>query len=290
MRCAACSHSWFVQPELSLEQQFNASDLSREKVERMRKPSVAEDVSPHLAIREKEFARRKSSSKIAAISAWSGTAAVFLILATAAVIKRDDVVNIFPKASSAYAMAGLDVNRFGLVFADITADRVFDGTTPVLTVSGIIRNVSGKTRDVPAVRVDLRDDSGADVESVLIYPSEVSINPGAEITFSSRLDSPSLDAYDLAVTFVNTGGHVRLVDETADAGHHEMPADEHGEPHDAPDSHDQEAGRSHDVPDAGSHDDTSHSETGPDHLVADDAHVVDPHAADPHGEGHAEHG
>ena len=100
VRCAACSHAWFVKPELSLEQQFNASDLSREKVERMRKStSVDEDVSPHLAYREKEFARRKSTSKLAAITAWGGTAAVFLMLGvTARAQPQFDVVNIFPES------------------------------------------------------------------------------------------------------------------------------------------------------------------------------------------------
>ena len=211
-------------------------------------------------------------------------------------------------------MVGLDVNRFGLEFADIRAERIFDGTTPVLTISGTIVNITDKPRTVPGVRVDLRDDSGRDVESILIEPSESAIAPGAEVTFSSRLDSPSLEAYDLAVTFVATDGQIRLVDtggqdvngETSDhhettdehaapGAHDETPSDDHGsdtsaydETHDAEDAtHAPDA--SHDAPGEG-HAPADASDHGPDHDVAADTHAVDPHAADPHGEDHADHG
>jgi predicted Zn finger-like uncharacterized protein len=285
VRCAACSHAWFVKPELSLEQQFNASDLSREKVERLRKSNLHEDASPHIAYREKEIARRKNSSKLAAITAWSGTAAVFLILGVTAVLNRNSVVNLFPKASSAYAMMGLDVNRYGLEFADIRAERVFDGTTPVLTISGAIVNVSDQPRSVPGVRVELRDDSGRDVESILIEPSVSAIGPGGEVTFNSRLDSPSLDAYDLAVTFVATDGQIRLIDPDSQISHDKFsdshqPAEEH---------HDEVLSESHDAPD-GEHVPAEAHQDGDGYGSDHNVDTVDPHASDPHGEDHADHG
>ena len=265
VRCAACAHSWFAQPELSLEQQFDAADLSREKVERQRQAHTGSpDVAPHLAIREKEMSRRESGSRLAAISAWGGTAAIFFALGAGAVIKRDEVVRFFPEASSAYAMAGLEVNPFGLEFADVAADRRLEGTVPVLTISGTILNVSDRPQAVPNVRVDLRDDTGFEVESLLVTPDATSIGPGGEVQFASRLDSPSLSAYDLEVTFVPPTENVRLAAgvtpephgepahddghthvETADdhhsapgeLDHHEAPADDHHEP--APAGHDE---------------------------------------------------
>lgn len=237
VRCAACAHSWFVRPELSLEEEINASDLSREKVERMRKASIpAEPTAPHLAYREKELSKKRNGSRMAVIAAWGGTAAVFFALGIAAILQRDDVVRVFPQASSAYAMAGLEVNRFGLEFADVTADRIFDGTTPVLTVSGTIVNVSKRTQMVPNVRIDLRNDAGADVESALIAPEATSLAPGEQLTFNSRLDSPSLEAYDLAVTFVEIDPNAIRLAAPGEARHDPAPAVAHDD-HAPPEEH-----------------------------------------------------
>ena len=223
VRCAACAHSWFAQPELSLEEKLEAASLSREKVERQRQEHspAAPSVAPHLAFREKEFSRKESGSRLAALTAWGGTAAVFFALGIGAVVKRDDVVRMFPEASSAYAMAGLDVNPFGLEFADVAADRRLEGTVPVLTVSGTILNVSDRPQAVPNVRVDLRDDAGFEVESILVTPEALSVGPGGEVSFSSRLDSPSLAAYDLEVTFVPPTENVRLAAGVPSQPHHE---------------------------------------------------------------------
>ncbi len=252
VRCAACAHSWFAQPELSLEEKLEAASLSREKVERQRQEHspAAPSVAPHLAFREKEFSRKASGSRLAALTAWGGTAAIFFALGIGAVVKRDDVVRMFPEASSAYAMAGLEVNPFGLEFADVSADRRLDGTVPVLTVSGTILNVSDRPQAVPNVRVDLRDDAGFEVESILVTPEALSVGPGGEVSFSSRLDSPSLAAYDLEVTFVPPTENVRLAAGVPSQPHHE------------PESH---APVSHD--------------TG--HAV--ESHAVDTHAMDDHG-------
>ena len=280
VRCAACSHAWFAQPELSLEEEINASDLSREKVERMRKASAAPgDVAPHQAYRAKEMARKRNGSKVAALAAWGGTAAVFLAVGATAILKRDDVVRAFPEASSAYAMAGLDVNRFGVEFTDVSADRIFDGTTPVLTIVGGMVNVTKKVQPVPNVRVDLLDDGGQGVESVLIMPEEMSIQPGAVIEFSSRLDSPSLAAYEMAVTFVDSDDSLRLVAPEADIESHDA------ETHDVAPAHAEE----NVVPDEAAHDEPALiSENTEVQSTHHDAHDVSPaetghEPADEHG-------
>ena len=250
VRCVACAHSWFAQPELSLEEKLEAASLSREKVERQRQEHspAAPSVAPHLAFREKEFSRKESGSRLAALTAWGGTAAVFFALGIGAVVKRDDVVRMFPEASSAYAMAGLPVNRFGLEFSDITADRVFDGTTPVLNVTGRVLNVTDRVQPVPDIRVDLRNDTGHEVESLLVTPSQTSIAPGEEFSFSTSMNSPSLEAYDLAVSFVPQDDSLRLVADPdthldSHASEPEHQTEDHADPH-ATDGH--EASDSHD--------------------------------------------
>ena len=310
VRCAACSHSWFVRPELSLEAEISASDLSREKVERMRKAAApVEPTAPHLAYREKELAKRKTGSRMAAIAAWGGTAALFVAAGAAAIVMRNDVVKVFPEASSAYAMAGLEVNRFGLEFADVSADRIFNGTTPVLTVTGSIVNISKRAQIVPNVRVDLRDDAGADVESVLIAPEATSIAPGETITFHSRIDSPALEAYDLAVTFVEVDDSMLRLAAPSETGHasdheeedgHNSTSDDHhaveddhhpveDDHHPAPaedDHHAEPSGDAHHPQESG--DDHHPVEAGPAELAESSLHPHDP--VEPEHDSHDEHG
>jgi predicted Zn finger-like uncharacterized protein len=201
VRCAACGHSWCAKPELSLEQQFDAADLSRDKVERVRQADTAGAVSPHQAFREREIAKRRKGSLLAAVGAWTGSAVVFFGLGATAVINRDDVVKYWPQAATAYAMAGFETNRFGLEFGPVDAERTFDGTTPVLNLAGSIQNISDDFRPVPVVRIDLRDDQGRSVDSVLITLNEDVLAPGKESRFSTRIDNPPLEAFDLAMSF-----------------------------------------------------------------------------------------
>lgn len=232
VRCAACGHSWFARPELSLEEKFNASDLSREKVERIRQKQDGPDLAPHQAIREKEFARKENGSRMAALAAWTGSAAIFFGLGAGAVIKRDDVVKYWPEASSAYAMAGLDVNRYGLEFGPVDAERTFDGTTPILNLSGVVTNPTGKAHYVPELRIDLRDDHGRNVDSVLITLDQTMLAPGEEGHFMTRIDSPPLEAFDLAMSFVEPPkADTRLADISEDA-HAATHTETHGENHD----------------------------------------------------------
>ena len=202
VRCAACAHSWFAKPELSLEEEFNSSDLSRDKVERIRKSQEGANLEPALAFREKEFAKRQNSSRLAAVSVWGVSAAIFFGLGAGAIAYRDDVVKHWPQSSSAFALAGLETNRFGLEFGPIEATRTLEGTTPVLNLTGLVKNTSEDIQTVPVIKVDIRDDMGRDVDSVLISLDESELAPGTNGKFLARIDSPPLDAFDLAMSFV----------------------------------------------------------------------------------------
>lgn len=272
VRCAACGHAWFARPELSLEERFNASDLSREKVERMRQATKS-SLQPHQAIREKEFARKAKGAKFAALSAWGMSAVLFLAFGAFAVTQRDMVVKLWPKASSAYAMAGLDTNRFGLEFGPVSAERTFDGTMPVLSIAGTVDNITNRDQRVPVIKVELRDDHGATVDSVLISLDMDILPAGEEGHFETTLDSPPLEAFDLAMSFVQADEiGARLVEPSAEGADHH-PADDHGsdDGHGPADDHAP-------IDDHGS--DDAH---GPDeeHPPASDPHATDdPHEVD----------
>lgn len=211
VRCASCGHSWFAKPQ---EEGLPAAPaentgLTREQVERLRQTAAANSAAragPHAEFRAREHARRKRERSRAAAIAWGVAFVLFGGLAIGAVLFRDQVSEAFPKAASLYRMVGLDVNRFGLVLENVNAKRSFDGTTPVLTVTGEAVNQSEERRDAPQLRVVLRDEDGKEVKEWTDSLGVPSLGPGERIEFSSRFDAPPVETYRLTVTFAPLPG------------------------------------------------------------------------------------
>lgn len=212
VRCASCGHSWFAKlqeegaPVAPVEEN---TGLTREQVERLRQTAAANSVAragPHAEFRAREHARRKRERGRAAAIAWAVGFVLFAAAALGAVVLRNQVAEAFPKAASLYRMVGLDVNRFGLVLENVDAKRSFDGTTPVLTVTGSAVNQSEERRDAPQLRVLLRDEDGKKVQEWTDSLSVPSLGPGERVEFSSRFEAPPVETYRLTVTFAPVPG------------------------------------------------------------------------------------
>lgn len=183
VKCAACGHSWFVGPEGSAD-------------------TAALAAGAHEAYRLKVRERRRRKSRAAALTAWTATAAAFVVILSGLVMFRGEVVDRWPQSASTYAMLGMDVNRFGLDFLDTEAERFFDGTTPILEVRGAVGNTSDKTQIAPAVRVNLLDDNGAQVARAFATISPSNIPVGATATFAARIENPPFESFELELAFV----------------------------------------------------------------------------------------
>src|SRR5262249_30358968 len=78
---------------------------------------------------------------------------------------RSDVVRAMPQTASLFAAIGLPVNLRGLAFSDITTTRETHDNVTVLLVQGTITNVSKQPRDVPRIRLAMKNAAGAEVYS-----------------------------------------------------------------------------------------------------------------------------
>jgi predicted Zn finger-like uncharacterized protein len=182
VKCAACGHSWFVGPEGA-----GAGNTA---------------LGAHEAYRLKVRERRRRKSRAAALSAWTATAAAFLVILTGLVLFRGEVVNRWPESASTYAALGMPVNRFGLEFVESEAERFFDGTTPILEVRGAVENVAGRTVSAPMVRVILLDDQGAQVAEAFAPISPSSIPQQASAVFAARVENPPFESFELELQLV----------------------------------------------------------------------------------------
>lgn len=143
---------------------------------------------------------RRERARAAAV-VWTATGAALAASATGMVTFRQDVAEVWPRSASAFAALGLDVNVYGLEFYDLAVERAFDGPTPILLVSGEVRNIGRDIKVVPPVRISLRDTRSNEIFELVHVVSEERISAGEAAAFQIRVENPPSDAVDLEATF-----------------------------------------------------------------------------------------
>jgi predicted Zn finger-like uncharacterized protein len=221
VRCAACGNSWFAEPQLELrdraddavvlDQAQRSEPLTRERVERLRRAAEQPGPAPSAAakFRAQQAERMRRDRMRAAIAAWGATGAAVAASAAGMVVFRQDVAELWPRSASAYAALGLDVNVYGLEFYDLTVERAFDGPTPILLVSGEIRNLGRDDKNLPPVRLSLRDAQSQEVFASVHVVDAHKLHGGQSTPFQIRVENPPADAVDLEATFASPAeGHM----------------------------------------------------------------------------------
>jgi len=218
VRCAACGFSWFAEPQLELRATAEApvmrtpeeparEPLTRERVERLRRAAEQPGPAPSAAakFRQQQSDRMRRDRARAAVVVWGATGAALAASATGMVMFRQDVAELWPRSASAFAALGLDVNVYGLEFYDLAVERDFSGATPVLVVSGEVRNIGRDDKLVPPVRVSLRDTSSHEIMQLVNAITDQPVAAGAAVPFQIRVENPPTEAVDLETTFASFG-------------------------------------------------------------------------------------
>ncbi len=200
VKCAACDHSWFVGPR-------GETDVTR------RGPIAG----AHEAYREKVRARRARASRSVALVTWLVVGAFFGSMLAGMMVFRNNVVEIWPQSAATFKALGLEVNRFGLEFLDTEAERYFDGTTPILEISGQVENVTTQARRAPMVRVLLLDEGGAMIGESFAPITPARIPSGQTARFTTRVENPPFEAFELELQFATEGEAEIAAPRVADA-------------------------------------------------------------------------
>ncbi|MEP3072315.1 DUF3426 domain-containing protein [Maricaulis sp.] len=196
---------------------------------------------PHKAFRERQEKKRHTLSVAAAGGAWGALAVACAVVLTTAWIFRVDVVTLWPRASSAYAAVGAEVNPYGFSVGELDIRRDVDHGVPLLVIEGDVRNFDRRARAMPGLRAVLRD---ADGESVLEWTVSVpagQIRAGKSQEFRTVVSDPPPSAVEVEVLLM---AHAA----TGNAAHDE--AGEDGDAHAAPSNTEpSHEAPSHDTPD-----------------------------------------
>ena len=206
VRCASCSHVWNATP-----------DEPAAQLPTIEAAPEAEPKLPHRVYRERAEERRRKVTKAAAGGAWGGLAVAVAGALVAAVLFRADVVSIWPRASSAYAMVGLDANPYGVTIEDFHVERVSFDDQPAVVIEGVVRNVDRRTRGAPALRAALLDEHSDVLLEWTVLIEGGDLASGETRAFRTVVADPPRAASQAEVTLAGV----------------EMPEREHEEPDDS---------------------------------------------------------
>jgi hypothetical protein len=133
---------------------------------------------------------------------WAGLLAGFALLIGIAVLLRQDISSVWPRAAGAYAMAGLPVNVVGLTIEDQRAQPALKDGHAVLSVSGALRNVRDKPVPAAPLRISLLNPAGRVLAVEIADPGGARIPPGEARHFVVDVVDPPQGATDVEIGFV----------------------------------------------------------------------------------------
>jgi len=186
VRCASCGHTW------------HEASPARE-----REPVTVPPIDlPPIPVHAPMTAIRQYRRRGLAVG-WVVLIALSLTLVLAVLVGfavRGRVVAWWPPAARLYALAGFpaELPGAGLEFGKITPARSAEG----LIIEGDIANSTGTARDVPRLRVALRDNTEKEVQFKIIDPPKARLAPGEVAHFRTPFEHPEESATGVVVTFV----------------------------------------------------------------------------------------
>ena len=216
--CARCETVWFVagidpdtmalednetvlitpepapQPDLPLETVTPASEGS------VSNRSGPAPIGAHVLLRDKaeaeKLARRRKVIKLI----WAVPLVLLILWIGFIFIKRQAIVETYPKAATFYQIFGLNVKANGLDIRGLEGQRlVFDGED-VLRVKGEVVNLTSKTISSPMLQLRLENRSGEALVDWFVEPGTIA--PGETVNIETDYPAPPIDGVELRYRFM----------------------------------------------------------------------------------------
>jgi predicted Zn finger-like uncharacterized protein len=189
VRCASCGHSWhYVAPHAA------PPSVPLLRMRSQSTPPAEQSAEPRPAITAPAPPRRRHSGL-----GWVVLILLIGAVIVGAIISRDQIVALWPQAMPFFELVGLKTQPLGagLDIANITSTRNADG----LIVEGDVSNKIGMPRNVPRLRVALRDGSQKELVFKIIEPPRERLLPGETSHFVVGFLPAPDGAVGVVVTF-----------------------------------------------------------------------------------------
>jgi predicted Zn finger-like uncharacterized protein len=199
VRCAACGETWFqeAQPQ-DAESRQTFDDL-------VINPPPEDIEPPPLRPGSNLPALRRRPEKRKLPIGWILLGLFIVAVLAGGVLARGPIVAQWPPAARLYEMVGLPVPvpGAGLVLHDVATERMSQGGVPVLVVTGTIANPTQEVKNLPKLRVSLRDGRRQEIQSWVFSADTGKLVPGEFVKFGTEFANPSTEAVDLTLTFTH---------------------------------------------------------------------------------------
>ena len=161
--------------------------------------SVPASVGAHILLRDKADAEKLAKRKRLIRLIWAvpilslGAAAIF------ALVKRQAIVETFPKSAAIYQALGMNVKANGLDIQNLSSQRLVIDGEDVLRVNGDVVNLTSSDISAPLVQFRLENRSGEALEDWFV---EVGTVPaGGRVNIETDYPSPPIDGVELRYSF-----------------------------------------------------------------------------------------
>ena len=206
VRCAKCSHVWFhavveSEPEAGSDYAGPAEEAPAPAMAAMA-PSM-EDT--HRPLREAEPERVHRTVNWANVGGWAGLILFLAAVGWAVVAYRQPIAELWPNASSFYALIGMPVNVRGLTFEGVTYTMGEEEGQRMLSITGSVVNIGLRELPLPKVKISLTDVERHELYAWDFEIGATSLKPGEKIDFVQRLTNPPEKAAFFDVSFQNDG-------------------------------------------------------------------------------------
>jgi predicted Zn finger-like uncharacterized protein len=198
LRCVKCSHSWTERPAsagrpVATPEPDEVPDFGVERPRRPPRPAQRRRPPPPR--------RRAAGPGIGNLIGWGAFAAVLLVIVVGVLFGRNQVLAVFPAATTFYEAIGLvEPPGAGLSVKIVKTDSRQEGATVILELTGEVANPSAERKAIPPMRVTLLR-GRRELQTWPFRAPVDHIDPGQTVTFVASTANPNPDTTDAVIWF-----------------------------------------------------------------------------------------
>ncbi|MBL4869845.1 MAG: zinc-ribbon domain-containing protein [Robiginitomaculum sp.] len=158
---------------------------------------------PHARMRDRRERKKVRRRLFGVAMIWGVTLTILALAALSAYILRAQITEKFPVTLKVYQAFNIPVPMAGFEIYAVETRYGDDAGVQTLFINGKIKNVDIVARDVPLLRLSLKNTDGDILASWVVEPVQSNLKSDGVLKFSTKYPNPPAGAVHLATNFVD---------------------------------------------------------------------------------------